>query len=404
MKRTLEVTDELEQGLREVLSHFYDSSYEFPEGFLELLHFGSRENSEAVWRSLNQTIEGLKPTPEIPLSSHSWRLYNILVCRYTKNMTQEETAEHLSISPRHLRREQQLAVRVLARRLLEQPLHKNQQTQNTLPLEASLSWSLQIKQELASLQKSSPGATSEVKEVLQKAVERSQVLTSKQGITVSLEHVHNLTATLHPSVLQQVIVEIIESFIDSFIKEKIVFQTEQQDQHVLITARSVVTKDSETTPTMSDFIKEMLRIENSSVTSFIKGQQAIVELKLPVASKLTVLIVDDNQDLLHFYKRYTTNTKYHIHHLSEGYDLLEHVLQLSPAIILLDVMLPDTDGWELLTLLREHPATRSIPVIVCSVIRDEDLAFALGASQFLAKPVSRQQFLAALEQVLGRTS
>jgi CheY-like chemotaxis protein len=403
MKRTRDI-DDLEQPLREVLAHFYDSSYEVPEEVLEHFQLSPRDNSE-VWRYLNQTIESLKPTPETPLSSHSWRLYNILVCRYSKGLTQEQTAEHLSISPRHLRREQQLAVRVLARRLLEQPFleqpfEKLEQPSQVLE---NPSWRLQVKQELASLQKKSPGAMSEVREVIRKAAERSQVLTSKQNIAVSLESVQNLTVTLHPSVLQQVIVEMIESFITSSVQDTIVFQTEQQGQHVFITARGVV-GDDKSSLAISDFIEEMLKLEGGSVTSSSKGNRVVITLKLPTASKLTVLVVDDNQDLIHFYKRYTSNTKYHIHHLSEGYDLLERALQLSPAIILLDVMLPDTDGWELLTRLREHPATRSTPVIVCSVIKDEDLALALGASQFLAKPVSRQQFLEALGQVSSRLS
>jgi len=61
--------------------------------------------------------------------------------------------------------------------------------------------------------------------------------------------------------------------------------------------------------------------------------------------------------------------------------------------------LPDIDGWELLTNLREHPATRSLPVIVCSVVREEELALALGAARYVPKPVRRQEFIQALDQV-----
>jgi CheY-like chemotaxis protein len=63
-------------------------------------------------------------------------------------------------------------------------------------------------------------------------------------------------------------------------------------------------------------------------------------------------------------------------------------------------MLSDMDGWEILTLLHSTARTRSIPVIVCSVIRQEELALGLGASLYIPKPVGRQDFIQALDRVL----
>jgi CheY-like chemotaxis protein len=73
----------------------------------------------------------------------------------------------------------------------------------------------------------------------------------------------------------------------------------------------------------------------------------------------------------------------------------------SPEIIVLDVMLPDTDGWELLGRLRAHPLTRQTPVIVCTILPQEQLALALGAAAFLSKPISRPALLAALDQQMA---
>ena len=78
--------------------------------------------------------------------------------------------------------------------------------------------------------------------------------------------------------------------------------------------------------------------------------------------------------------------------------------EIKPDIIVLDVMLPDVDGWELLSQLHEHPLTRSVPVIVCSVVGEEDLALALGAKVYLPKPVRRQQFLQALDQAVNQAA
>jgi len=61
-------------------------------------------------------------------------------------------------------------------------------------------------------------------------------------------------------------------------------------------------------------------------------------------------------------------------------------------------MMPQQDGWEVLQLLRNRRRTRDIPVLVCSVIDDPELAFSLGAAEFLAKPVKREELLEALER------
>ena len=107
---------------------------------------------------------------------------------------------------------------------------------------------------------------------------------------------------------------------------------------------------------------------------------------------------------MHFYQRYVQGTRYQIVPLAEGTRIVEMVEANQPQVIVLDVMLPDMDGWELLTSLREHPATRSLPIIICSVVREEELALALGAARYVAKPVRRQEFVQALDQVLEATS
>ena len=71
---------------------------------------------------------------------------------------------------------------------------------------------------------------------------------------------------------------------------------------------------------------------------------------------------------------------------------------LVAPIVVLDVMMPEVDGWEVLAQLRGAPATAGAVVIICTVLPQEALALALGADAFLQKPVSREDFLAALDR------
>jgi CheY-like chemotaxis protein len=155
------------------------------------------------------------------------------------------------------------------------------------------------------------------------------------------------------------------------------------------------------TPPHSDLVEEIMATQDGSFEIRLTDHRLVFEVRLPSTDKgVMVLVVDDNLDLVNFYRNYTTDTRYQIVHLSEGKHLFETVADLRPDIIVLDVMLPDVDGWELLTYLHEHPDTRAIPVIVCSVVKREELASALGATLYLPKPVRRRQFIQALDQVL----
>src|SRR5206468_11224746 len=72
--------------------------------------------------------------------------------------------------------------------------------------------------------------------------------------------------------------------------------------------------------------------------------------------------------------------------------------------VLLDILLPDIDGWEVLQRLKADPLTRSIPVMVVSVVDDRQLGLALGAIDYFVKPVSREPLLEALGRLTFTTT
>ncbi len=66
--------------------------------------------------------------------------------------------------------------------------------------------------------------------------------------------------------------------------------------------------------------------------------------------------------------------------------------------IILDIMLPEKDGWQILQSYKSHPLTEHIPVLICSVLEMKDLAMSLGADGYLKKPPTRDEFLSTLSQ------
>ena len=73
--------------------------------------------------------------------------------------------------------------------------------------------------------------------------------------------------------------------------------------------------------------------------------------------------------------------------------------QIQPGLILLDVMMPTVDGWEILQALKMDYMTNQIPVIVCSAWDAPEMARSLGAVEFLKKPITRQTLLNMLDQM-----
>jgi len=122
------------------------------------------------------------------------------------------------------------------------------------------------------------------------------------------------------------------------------------------------------------------------------------ELALPIAER-TVLVVDDNEDVLELFRSYLQPHRYRVVTVRSAREVLDIARETQPYAITLDLMMPGQDGWDVLQTLLNQPETRSIPVIVCTVLRQKELALSLGAAAFLAKPVSESALLSALESL-----
>jgi len=135
----------------------------------------------------------------------------------------------------------------------------------------------------------------------------------------------------------------------------------------------------------------------------IEEQEGIrtARVLLPTASKMTVLVIDDNADLIALFRRYLAGYGVSIVGATDGKQALNLAAALRPQVITLDVMMPHQDGWEILQRLKESSETKNIPVIVCSVLNEPRLAFSMGASDYITKPISQVALLEALQRWLG---
>jgi CheY-like chemotaxis protein len=118
----------------------------------------------------------------------------------------------------------------------------------------------------------------------------------------------------------------------------------------------------------------------------------------PTPGRGTVLIVDDERATHDLLQRELAAAGYHILHAAGGREGLKLAKQARPDVITLDIIMPDLDGWSVLKALKADPDLSEIPVILVTIMGDRDLGFALGAADYLTKPIDRE----VLMRVVGR--
>ena len=110
----------------------------------------------------------------------------------------------------------------------------------------------------------------------------------------------------------------------------------------------------------------------------------------------TVLIIDDEEPAHELLEREFAGAGYHVLHAAGGREGLELAKQARPDVITLDIIMPDLDGWSVLKALKADPELCDIPVVLVTIMGDRDLGFALGAADYITKPLDRELLMRAV--------
>jgi CheY-like chemotaxis protein len=123
---------------------------------------------------------------------------------------------------------------------------------------------------------------------------------------------------------------------------------------------------------------------------------AEIRLVFGVSQRQSILIVDDQVGAQKMFQRYLSLTNLEVIGVTDPTQGLLMAQKIQPALLILDVMMPHVDGWEVLQTLQLDPETKHIPVIVCSAWGEPELARSLGAVAFLKKPVIQKDLIEVL--------
>ena len=397
----------LESELRAALTHLYDPAALRDSRLMALLGLETRADAiVALRRLLLDTIESLRPGDDVPAQSRSWRYYHILYGRYTEQLTQFEVGNDLGLSVRQLRRQEKRALAVLADKIWmryrlagDQP--PSAQGPSTLGREDELAWS----------QSAFSRESVEVEALIRSALDTAEPMLQSSPVALAYElseGMPRLALQLAPT--KQALLNILTVALDWLAEGRLVLRAEHQpgdrDVSVSVTGYGALASTAaETGAERLSVGRELLSFSGGSLHHDAEpaGDQVCeIRLKLPTDAQITVLAIDDNPDTLQLLQRYTADTRYRLQCESDPARSLALAEETMPDIILLDVLLQDMDGWELLGRFRAHPQLGDKPVIVCTILPQRDLALSLGAAGFLSKPLSQRSLLAALDAQVDR--
>jgi CheY-like chemotaxis protein len=310
-------------------------------------------------------------------------------------MTVQETARELGLSERQAYRDLRQADAAIAallwgNRSIRPPVHPTSEsgTNALSSVEAEMDRLPPIAQSV------------DLSALLMRVLRAVERLAAQRGVTLlSAIPAEPVAVSADPVLAQQIFTRLLSQAIQQALPGELHVRVVAQEDGPVITflyrSETGQSKATLRTPIVAQLAERLgWQIEQ---TENAAGQSVVTVNTRPCGP--SVLVIDDNQGLVELLRRYLAGLTCQVWTATSSGAGLELADELIPDAIILDVMMPEMDGWELLQRLRAHPSTAAIPVIICSVFNDPELAFSLGASTILTKPVKQSDLVDALRQV-----
>ena len=443
--------------VRRALHHLYDPIELRKSPLLALFGLDPSTGIPQLREALENAIGSLKPTATVSAQADAWRTYRTLFHRFIEQFSQASVSANLGLSVRQLRRQERLALQTLADWLiqryslnLDSPLlaagdtvvddtviddavvsdafdaesadggedtgdgASSDGTGSDDQRDAGNKGGIGIEQELRWIEQSFPSGQVAVSAAVASALQTVRPLLNASAVLCEydlpdgLPHLQAQLVTV-----RQVLLNIFTTAIRTVPSGAVYISAGYTPPNVWVNVRPQAAADARADARFdprTTLIGENLAIARElaalcggslELGAAAPGVPFSARLLLPAVEQAPVLVIDDNADALQLVERYLSNSRYQFVGAHDPAQMQGLVDQYQPRAILLDVMLPNIDGWDLLGRLRENPRTAGIPVIICTIFPQEELALQLGAAAFLRKPIIRERLLQMLDQQIG---
>lgn len=355
------------------------------------------QRAQELRGALLDAVEMLRLPARAGRSASASRAYDCVRLRYLSGLDVDSVAQQLAVGRRQVYRDLQLAEDRIARLLASARAGPA-----TMDAEDDPSAGTALSDEIRAL--SQRAETVELVEAVRGVLALVSPLAGSKGIALSLDAPPRPLAVLATgAILRQVLTLAVSAAIQGRAEQELGVSVEPQGRcgQVRVPLPAASKGDR------SDLIEAAQGIAASQswecrVLEHPEGRE--LALSVPLAKRHRLLIVEDNPGTQALYNRYLADSEWEPLSVPSPRLTVDLAAGKQVEAVLLDIMMSESDGWSVLQCLKLAPQTQHVPVVVCSVLNDPDLALALGASAYLVKPVSRSTLLRTLRQVCQATS
>ena len=381
------------------MKRLYDYAYLARHPLLQhLRELVGEEPGIAVQRLRNlllQATEELRPASDTPADSAAWRPYQVAYRRFVLGKDLEQVQRELGLGRRQLQREQKRAFEAIALHLW---------TRLSAVAVAPSHEAEALGQEIA--RAAADRQAFDLGEQIRRAFQSVSALATAKGIRLLYVPAASAPSALgDPTSTRQLLVSALSFLIRLPAISVVRAAVERHGKTVacVLAAESPrVPEADQAPPKTPETVLALAQAAGAELSIEVAGREIRLTADLHAAGgERVIAIVEDNADLAALFSRYLAHRGYHVALLNNPEHALEHIRQMRPDAVILDVMMNSVDGWEVLQGMRAHPLLRSTPVAVCSVLDEQELALSLGADAYLRKPVRPALLLECLSQMLA---
>ena len=400
---SVEPPEEFTELVRDALLHLYDLAH---LQIHSLVALAGAADCRLLRQTLLDAIRTLHPGPGVAAASRAWRCYRILELRYVVGLEVEDVIERVALSKRQYHREHHRALQAISSLLWQRWRLSSRwtaPTQSRTRQEGDHRNLARTEAERLALGE----AVSRVDpaDVLQGIEALLRPLCVQRGVELELALTGYLPTIRGDRVaLRQALLSILTHVIGAASPGTLKLAATCQAQEVVVELSGPGTTDTRCWQLGIEESRPFVEALHGSLSYLppsTRSDRWTVHLSFPAMDSPTLLVVDNNESFVSLVKRYLAGHDWEVIGTPDVGQAYALARQRRPQAILLDVIIPGRDGWDLLTELKTTPTTQDIPVVICSVLRESEMAISLGATAYLQKPISQRQLVEALEALKG---
>ena len=396
---------EFQNDVKDILNHLSDPAYLENRNLLNLFPGGSDAPLTTRLHTLRETIQKsinfLQPPEETPANAAEWRCYKILNYRYFQMKEWHVIEEELGLSQRQVQRDLKKGLDALISILWDHYVsHSQDGGQAGLAPEVDDETYDQelIKTELKNWEISNELIN--LSQILEQALQLCKsLLDTEFHERLDMKDVDgNLCVMVDQVLTKQGLYKIFSMIGDQPEDLKVQIKTRKVNEFFYELAFTFNTGDIHTHQHWS-LAQLFFTIQGLRHLITEKDGVTIISVVFPVKKQINCLVIDDVESVRRLIERMLGSFGIQVFG-ADNYTNAVNLIQLvKPDFILLDILMPKMDGWQMIKNLKANPETMEIPVIICSVLYEPELSQAVKAAAYIRKPINRLELIKTLQDL-----